>query len=274
MTSSQAPRIVLDTNVCLDLFVFDDPCVARLHEALRTGAVVAWWTMLPCRVAAGPCLSAAELDAAPRAKRRIERFDGQRCIGSPPRPRRPPRRVCRAARIPTIRSSSNSRCASGARWLLSRDDHLLALDRRTQSRGRFGILTPQAWTRRIRHGHSASTLAGQVSDHQTRIGTRTSPGTARCRAGRRRPGTGRARGSRRRQSPRRTNRRAHRRRTGTKAARVPSDNGSGSPGCAGRRPGWFRRLHRFAIGRHAIGLAAPLHPGRSLPGARAVPACR
>ena len=29
------PRIVLDTNVCLDLFVFGDPRVAALRDALR-----------------------------------------------------------------------------------------------------------------------------------------------------------------------------------------------------------------------------------------------
>src|SRR5687768_5380528 len=34
-------RIVLDTNVCLDLFVFDDPRCARLHESLHAGTVIA-----------------------------------------------------------------------------------------------------------------------------------------------------------------------------------------------------------------------------------------
>src|SRR6185295_19412919 len=34
-------RMVLDTNVCLDLFVFDDPRCARLRASLRAGDVIA-----------------------------------------------------------------------------------------------------------------------------------------------------------------------------------------------------------------------------------------
>ena len=40
--------------------------------------------------------------------------------------------------------------SSGARWLLSRDDHLLSLARRTRRDGLFEIVTPQAWTARTR----------------------------------------------------------------------------------------------------------------------------
>src|SRR5688572_15038966 len=46
--SGSIPRIVLDTNVCLDLFVFDDPRIARLREAMRGGDVAAM-TDAPCR---------------------------------------------------------------------------------------------------------------------------------------------------------------------------------------------------------------------------------
>ena len=35
------PRLVLDTNVCLDLFVFGDASCATLRDALRAGAVQA-----------------------------------------------------------------------------------------------------------------------------------------------------------------------------------------------------------------------------------------
>src|SRR5690349_3535598 len=35
------PRVVLDTNVCLDLFVFGDPRCAPLDAALRSGAIEA-----------------------------------------------------------------------------------------------------------------------------------------------------------------------------------------------------------------------------------------
>jgi putative PIN family toxin of toxin-antitoxin system len=144
MMSSQAPRIVLDTNVCLDLFLFDDPRVARLRDALRTGAVVAvvddacraeW-----LRVLAYPQL---KLDAAHR-EGAIERFDvvmhQHRASTLTPA----------AARLPRCKDPDDQKFLelalhAGARWLLSRDDHLLALDRRTRREGGFGILTPQAW---------------------------------------------------------------------------------------------------------------------------------
>ena len=42
------PRIVLDTNVCLDLFVFRDPLCSHLLSAMQRGAVqaVALWLLL------------------------------------------------------------------------------------------------------------------------------------------------------------------------------------------------------------------------------------
>jgi predicted nucleic acid-binding protein len=36
--------------------------------------------------------------------------------------------------------------ASGARWLLSKDNELLKLDRRTRSAGLFSIRLPQLWS--------------------------------------------------------------------------------------------------------------------------------
>jgi len=41
-------RLVLDTNVCLDLFVFRDPRCALLHAALQAGTVKAY-TRIDCR---------------------------------------------------------------------------------------------------------------------------------------------------------------------------------------------------------------------------------
>nr|BDT33158.1 putative toxin-antitoxin system toxin component, PIN family [Myxococcus sp. MH1] len=34
--------VVLDTNVVLDLYVFEDPALRELHQALRDGRLVAW----------------------------------------------------------------------------------------------------------------------------------------------------------------------------------------------------------------------------------------
>jgi hypothetical protein len=47
-TMDATPRIVLDTNVCLDLFVFDDPRCRRLLDALHAGDVIAV-TSASCR---------------------------------------------------------------------------------------------------------------------------------------------------------------------------------------------------------------------------------
>ena len=38
---ADVPRVVLDTNVCLDLLLFGDPRAAALHAALRAGTVIA-----------------------------------------------------------------------------------------------------------------------------------------------------------------------------------------------------------------------------------------
>jgi len=144
MTSSQTPRIVLDTNVCLDLFLFDDPHVVRLFDALQTGAVVAivddacraeW-----LRVLAYPRL---KLDAA-RRQEAIEWFDA--VMHQHPVTTATPG----ATRLPRCKDPDDQKFLdlalhARARWLLSRDDHLLALDRRTRREGGFGILTPQAW---------------------------------------------------------------------------------------------------------------------------------
>ncbi len=71
------PRLVLDTNVCLDLFVFGDASCATLREALRAGAVQAV-TDAACRaewrrVLAYPQLG---LDAA-RREAAVAAFDAQ-----------------------------------------------------------------------------------------------------------------------------------------------------------------------------------------------------
>jgi putative PIN family toxin of toxin-antitoxin system len=138
-------RIVLDTNVCLDLFVFDDPRCARLRDALHAGDVVAV-TDEACRdewmrVLRYPGL---RLDAAMR-EAAAARFDDMirhraslpaHAAGLPAVPR---------CRDPDDQKFLELAASAGARWLLSRDEHLLALARRMKRDGRFGIATPQAW---------------------------------------------------------------------------------------------------------------------------------
>lgn len=145
-----AERLVLDTNACLDLFVFDDPLCGRLHEALRDGRVVAV-TDDACRdewlrVLSYPRLA---LDGVRReaAMRRydavLHRCPGRRAgdpAGTPPR-----------CRDPDDQKFLDLAHRTGARWLLTRDDHLLALARRARRQGLFEILPPQHWTGALAH---------------------------------------------------------------------------------------------------------------------------
>lgn len=144
-TTTPDARIVLDTNVWLDLLLFQDPRAATLAAALRDGRVVAV-TSAECRaewlqVLGYPRL---QLDEDRRAGL-VQAFDSL----AQPLPDAAP------AREPTLLP----RCAdrddqkflqlafdSGARWLLSRDRDVLALGRRTARAGWFEIVTPQAWS--------------------------------------------------------------------------------------------------------------------------------
>jgi uncharacterized protein len=143
--SADIDRIVLDTNVCLDLFVFDDPRCERLRDALHAGEVVAV-TDDPCRdewmrVLRYPDL---RLDEAMGAVA-LARFDStmkhrlplpSEEVGLSPLPR---------CRDPDDQKFLELALRTSARWLLTRDDHLLALAKRTRREGLFEILTPSEW---------------------------------------------------------------------------------------------------------------------------------
>jgi predicted nucleic acid-binding protein len=166
------PRLVLDTNVCLDLFVFGDAQCVALRESLRTGAVEAvtdeacrteWLTVLD--------YSQLALDAARREAAMVA-FDAQLHL-FPSSPRRKPGSsdfgvsmqesldsrfrgnddkagAATTLRLPRCRDPDDQRFlelaqACGAQWLLSRDRELLKLARRTRRGHGFDILTPQAW---------------------------------------------------------------------------------------------------------------------------------
>ena len=139
------PRIVLDTNVCLDLWVFADPQCAPLLAALHSGAVQAV-TRVDCRaewqrVLHYPQLpiddqSRPAIDAAFTAS--VQLLDAADSV--------PVDAVC----LPRCTDPDDQKfmelaLASDARWLLSKDNELLKLDRRTRVRAGFSILLPQAW---------------------------------------------------------------------------------------------------------------------------------
>ncbi|HEX5305805.1 MAG TPA: putative toxin-antitoxin system toxin component, PIN family [Dyella sp.] len=139
------PRIVLDTNVCLDLFLFRDAACAALAAALGGGQVQA--------VADARCrnewLRVLEYPSVPiRPEQRAglrERFDAvvQLLPAAPtPNPLAP---------LPTCRDPDDQMFlelaqASGAPWLISKDRDLLKLARRTRKAGLFLILKPEQWS--------------------------------------------------------------------------------------------------------------------------------
>lgn len=134
-------RVVLDTNVCLDAFVFDDPRAAALVAAIDAGELEAV-TRADCReewiaVLGYPAL---KLDETRRA-RAAARFDALlRVLPDEAPAARPPR-----CRDPDDQKFLELAAASGAAVLFSRDAQVLRLARRTVRDGLFAILRPEDW---------------------------------------------------------------------------------------------------------------------------------
>ena len=139
------PRIVLDTNVCLDLFLFHDPACAVLLAALQSGRVRAV-TRADCRDEWLRVLHYPQLpiDADMRPAL-VAAFDA--LIQTLPCTSPPDNQVA----LPRCADADDQKflelaLQAGARWLLSKDNELLKLDRRTDQTGLFRILLPQAWS--------------------------------------------------------------------------------------------------------------------------------
>jgi predicted nucleic acid-binding protein len=145
------PAIILDTNVCLDLFVFHDPRWAALLAALESGAVRAV-TRADCRdeylhVLHYPHLP---LDEATRAQAQT-RFDALIEVVAP---------AARALRLPVCTDRDDQKFLeiardAGAAVLVSKDKAVLKLARRCAREGLFHIMAPEAWVR----SHAAPALA-------------------------------------------------------------------------------------------------------------------
>lgn len=139
------PRVVLDTNVCLDLFLFRDAACAPLAAALAAGQVQA--------VADAACrsewLRVLEYPSVPiRPEQRAElreRFDAAVHVLADLPP------SASVAPLPTCRDPDDQKfmelaLVSGAPWLISKDRDLLKLARRTRKAGLFLILKPEQWS--------------------------------------------------------------------------------------------------------------------------------
>ncbi|MBB3226740.1 putative PIN family toxin of toxin-antitoxin system [Luteibacter sp. Sphag1AF] len=136
-----SPRVVLDTNVCLDLFVFGDPRCAALRHALDARAVIAV-TREDCRaewidVLGYPRL---KLDAAAQ-QRALDAYDARVSVyqGDMSGPVRP------QCRDEDDQKFVELAVSAGAELLFSRDAELLSLSRRTEREHGFAVLVPEAW---------------------------------------------------------------------------------------------------------------------------------
>lgn len=136
-------RIVIDTNVCLDLFVFRDQRWAALLEALRDGTVQAV-TRADCRREWQIVLGYPHLPLDEASRPAIEReFDALvTCIAPQP----PEQEI----RLPLCKDSDDQKFLelardAGAETLITKDKALLKLARKTARAGLFSIVTPQTW---------------------------------------------------------------------------------------------------------------------------------
>ena len=142
MIPAPAKRIVLDTNVCLDLFVFKDPRWDGLLAALESGAVEAV-TRADCRDEYLVVLHYKHLplDEASRPLS-AARFDALIKVVAPPES---------GVRLPVCTDRDDQKFLelardAGAGVLITKDKALLKLGRRLAKAGMFKVMVPEAWT--------------------------------------------------------------------------------------------------------------------------------
>lgn len=138
-------RIVIDTNVCLDLFVFRDPRWTALLAALKDGSIKAV-TRHDCRtewliVLGYPHLPLDE-DSRPRVQAEFDAL--VECL--PPESLLPrgdiPLPVCKDPDDQKFLELSRD---AGALFLITKDKALLKLARKTARAGLFSIIPPDKW---------------------------------------------------------------------------------------------------------------------------------
>jgi putative PIN family toxin of toxin-antitoxin system len=145
-------RLVLDTNVVLDLVVFRDPGVQAIAQAMRCGAVAAV-TSYACkeelrRVLAYPQLkldAPAQSAALDRYLARATLYD----VTALPVP----------AELPLCTDTDDQKFLelawhANARWLVTKDKAVLALAGAVASCGRFVVLQPEEFEQAVREPQS------------------------------------------------------------------------------------------------------------------------
>ena len=138
-------RVVLDTNVCLDLFVFRDPRWAVLAAALHSGGIDAV-TRADCRMEWLMVLRYPHLPLDDDARERAAaEFDARiRCLDAAEL------QADTGIRLPLCSDPDDQKfletaLAAKASTLITKDKALLKLARKTERAGLFRIQLPQQW---------------------------------------------------------------------------------------------------------------------------------
>ncbi|WP_343729501.1 putative toxin-antitoxin system toxin component, PIN family [Duganella sp.] len=134
-------KVVIDTNVCLDLFVFNDPRWAKLVGAIERGEIEAV-TRADCRDEYNIVLHYQHLplddDSRPLA---AARFDQLIKVVAPP---------ASAIKLPVCSDKADQKFLeiardAGAEVLITKDKALLKLARRLAREGMFKVMLPEKW---------------------------------------------------------------------------------------------------------------------------------
>jgi putative PIN family toxin of toxin-antitoxin system len=134
-------KVVIDTNVCLDLFVFNDPRWAKLVAAIESGEIEAV-TRSDCRDEFNIVLHYKHLplddDSRPLAS---ARFDALIKVVAPAES---------SIKLPVCSDKADQKFLeiardAGAEVLITKDKALLKLARRLAREGMFKVMLPEKW---------------------------------------------------------------------------------------------------------------------------------
>ena len=141
------PRIVLDTNVCLDLFMFRDPRWQHLLSAMQRDQVECV-TSSSCRMEWTLVLNYKKLALTDIQQQiLLAEFDSLIHVIPDDEPS-----ISLPIKLPICRDKDDQKflvCALSAQanFLITKDKALLKLARKTTKLGLFTIASPEAWTK-------------------------------------------------------------------------------------------------------------------------------
>lgn len=135
--------IVLDTNVCLDLFLFRDPRWQPLMDALQQGKVLAI-TRADCKMEWSIVLTYPKLGLDETSRQRIN-AEFETIIRQVEMPATETTISLPICRDPDDQKFIELAHHAQASCLISKDKALLKLARKTVRLGLFQILSPEAW---------------------------------------------------------------------------------------------------------------------------------